>query len=122
MATIWGVIMARFLALIFLISCLVLAGCDLPAPPQYDHAMLREFFGKSPKEVEDAFGKPSFVRHIDARLPPEDATKDEQEQFNRVTESMRYEYSTVDGDLVFHFTLNNSVHVITYGGDKVSPR
>jgi len=98
-----------------------IGGCDVPGPAQYDHAMLREYFGKSQKEVEATFGKPSSIAHADPQLPPENASEEERVQFNQSTESMRYLYSTVDGDLIFHFNLNGKVHAITYGGSNVSP-
>jgi hypothetical protein len=113
--------MNRCLVLTHLTLCLLLVGCGFRAPAQYDHAMLRGFFGKSPEEVEATFGKPSSIGHTDSALPPPGATKDQQEQFNRVTKSMQYGYATVDGDLVFHFNLNNRVSAITYRGVEVSP-
>ncbi len=113
--------MGRLLAVACLTSLAFLLGCDIPAPAQYDHAMLREYFGKSPKEIEDAFGQPSSVAHADSQVAPPEATKEERERFNQTTEGMRYLYSTVDGDLVFHFSLANMVHAITYRGSKVSP-
>jgi hypothetical protein len=66
--------------------------------------MLREYFGKSPAEVEDTFGRPRT------------ATQDD--------ESVTYFYSTVDGELVFSFKLNEDnedVYAITYAGETVSP-
>ena len=114
--------MNRFLVMACLTSCIFFLGCDVPAPAQYDHAMLRKFFGKSPKEVKDTFGEPSAIELADPScLAPPEATKEEREQFNQITEEMQYVYSTVDGDLVFHFNLNNSVYAITYRGSKVSP-
>lgn len=107
---------------VFVTALPMLVGCDgLPAPAQYDHAMLREYFGKPPAEVEDAFGKPSSIKKADSQSPPKSATVEEQEEFNRATERMTYVYSTVDGELVFHFNLNDEVHAITYAGKTVSP-
>ena len=40
---------------------------------------------------------------------------------NQATESGTYVYSTVDGELVFHFNLNEQVHAITYAGKTVAP-
>ncbi len=78
----------------------ILVGCGgLPAPAQYDHAMLREYFGKSPSQVEDAFGKPASVRRADSKSV----------------------YPTVDGDLVFHFNRDDKVDAIFYAGKTVSP-
>ena len=113
--------MSRCLALACMIGLATIGGCDLPAPAQYDHAMLREYFGKSPKEVEENFGKPKPISRTDPQLPPENAMEDERKQFNTSTESMSYQYSTADGDLVFHFNLNDKVHAITYAGRSVTP-
>lgn len=113
--------MNRFLAIACLTLCTFFLGCDIPAPAQYDHAILRDFFGKSPKDVKATFGKPSSIGHTDSCLPPRKATREEQKRFHQTTESMQYVYSTVDGNLVFHFNLNNSVYAITYRGNKVSP-
>ena len=111
--------MSRILA-VFVTALPILVGCDgLPAPAQYDHAMLREYFGKSPAEVEGAFGEPSSVTEADSQLPPENATAEGQEKFNH--ESVSHIYSTVDGDLVFHFNLDDEVYAITYAGKAVSP-
>lgn len=106
----------------FVTALPLLVGCDgLPAPAQYDHAMLREYFGKSPAELENAFGKPSSVTEADLQSPPEDATAEEQGKFNQATVRMPHTYSTVDGELVFHFNLNEKVFAITYVGKTVSP-
>ena len=83
--------------------------------------MLREYFGKSPKEVADSFGKPASVNQADSQSPPVDATKAEQEKFNQATESMTHTYSTPEGNLVFHFNLNDQVVAITYAGNTVVP-
>jgi len=83
--------------------------------------MLREYFGQSPTQVEETFGKPKSISRTDSQLPPENATTEEREQFNQSTESMSYQYSTPDGDLVFHFNLNDKVHAITYAGRSVTP-
>jgi hypothetical protein len=108
--------------IVFVMALPMLVGCDgLPAPAQYDDAMLREYFEKSPAEVEGAFGKPSSVTQADSQLPPENATAEEQEKFNQANESMSYVYSTSDGKLVFHFNRNNEVFAITYAGRTVSP-
>ena len=112
--------MSRIL-IVFVTALPMLVSCDgLPAPAQYDHAMLREYFGKSPAEVADAFGKPFSIKQADSQSPPEDATAEEQEEFNQATESVTYVYSTTDGDLVFHFNLNDEVCEITYAGKAVS--
>jgi len=106
---------------VFVTALLVVVGCDgLPAPAQYDHAMLREYFGQSRAEVEDSFGKPSSITHANSQLPPQNATAKEQEKFNQTTESTTYIYVTVDGELVFRFNLNDEVYAITYAGKTVS--
>lgn len=113
--------MTRFLFLLVTLLPLV-TGCDaFPAPAQYDHAMLREYFGKSPREVSDTFGKPSSVRQADSQSPPKNATAEEQEKFKQDTEGMTYVYSTPDGNLLFQFNLNDEVIAITYAGEIVSP-
>lgn len=101
---------------------LLLAGCgELPAPAQYDHSMLREYFGKSPKEVEETFGKPTSVEEADSQSPPENATPEEREKFNQTTGKTIHTYPTPDGDLVFFFNLNDQVFKLTYSGRPVSP-
>jgi hypothetical protein len=117
------IIRARIITLV--LSCViglgVLCGCDVPAPKQHDHAMLRGYFGKSPKEIEKSFGKPKSISHADSALPPQNGTKQQREQFRESTERMRYTFHTPDGKLVFHFNLNDRVYRITYAGDEVSP-
>lgn len=113
--------MIRLLTTACLVGLLVISGCNVPGPSQYDHAMLREYFGKSPKQVEETFGKPKSISYAESALPPEHATVEEREHFNQSTESMVYQYSTPDGDLVFRFNLNDKVHVITYASRNVSP-
>jgi len=113
--------MDKLITLACLASLILLCGCDIPAPDQYDHAMLRECFGKSSKEVEATLGRPSAVAYADAQLPPVGATRHEIAQFNQTTEAMRYTYSTPDGDLVLQFNLQGEVYAITYGGTRVSP-
>ena len=99
-----------------------LIGCDgLPAPAQYDHSMLREYFGKSPAEVEGAFGMPSSIAEDDKQSPPDNGTAEEKQQFNQATEKMSYTYSTGDGDLVFRFNPSEEVYAIHYAGKSVSP-
>jgi hypothetical protein len=99
----------------------IVADCgQLPAPAQYDHAMLREFFGKSPVEVEVSFGTPSSTTQTDPASPPQNATPEEQENFKKTTEKMTDTYSTKDGDLIFHFNLLEHVYAITYAGRSVS--
>ena len=106
---------------VFLTALPVLFGCGgLPAPAQYDHAMLRAYFGKSPAEVAGTFGKPSSITQADSQSPPENLTAEEQEKFNQATESMSYVYSTADGELVFHFNRNDEAYAITYAGKAVS--
>jgi len=112
--------MSRIL-IVFVMALPMRVSCDgLPAPPQYDRAMLREYFGRSPAEVEDTFGKPSSVTRAGSQSPPENATAEEQMKFTQATESVIYVYSTVDGDLVFHFSLNDDVYAITDAGKTVS--
>jgi len=112
--------MSRILT-VFVTALPMLVGCDgLPAPAQYDHAMLREYFGKSPAEVEDAFGKPSSIVQADSQSLPQNATAEESEKFKQAAESSTHIYSTMDGDLVFHFNLNDEVYEITYAGKAVS--
>ena len=113
--------MGKHLTLLCVIGFVGVAGCSVPGPAQYDDAMLREYFGKSPAQVEETFGKPKSVAHTDSQLPPENATPEDWEQFSQSTESMSYQYATPDGDLVFHFNLNDKVHAITYAGRKISP-
>ena len=113
--------MFRHLTLLCVIGLTWVAGCSVPGPAQYDDAMLREYFGKSPAQVEEAFGKPQSVAYTDSQLPPANATPEERAQFNQSSESMSYQYATPDGDLVFHFNLNDKVHAITYSGRSVSP-
>lgn len=111
--------MNRDLALACIIALAATGACDVPAPAQYDHAMLRKYLDKPPKEVEEAFGKPKSIARADPQLPPKNATEEERKQFRESTESMSYRYSTPDGDLVFHFNLNDKVHAITYAGRSV---
>ena len=100
----------------------LVTGCDaFPAPAQYDHAMLREYFSESPNQIADTFGKPSSVRQADSQSPPKNATAKEQEKFKQDTEGMTYVYSTPDGNLLFQFNLNDQVIAITYAGETVSP-
>lgn len=113
--------MIRGLVLACMVSLAVIGGCDIPSPLYCDHAMLRECFGNSPKQVEERFGKPEFIARTDSQLLPENATGEERKLFNAETGRMRYQYSTVDGDLGFHFNLNDKVYAITYAGCRVSP-
>ena len=113
--------MSRCLALACMAGLATILGCDLPAPAQYNHAMLREYFGKSPKKVEGTFGKRKSILRCGSQFPPENATTEERKQFNKNTESMDYRYSTPDGNLVFHFNLNGKVYAITYAGRDVKP-
>ncbi len=113
--------MSRCLALACMIALAAIGGCDLPAPAQYDDAMLREHFGKSSEEVEEAFGEPKSVSIADYQIPPEITTEEERKQFYKSTEGASYQYSTPDGDLVFHFNLNFKVHGIIYSGRNITP-
>lgn len=98
----------------------LLVGCgDLPAPAQYDHSMLREYFGESPAEVEKAFGAPASIATTGSEPEPDMATEELQES-KRSTKSFRHTYSTVDGDLVFDFNPNDEVFAITYAGSSVA--
>ena len=106
---------------VFVMALPIVVGCGFPAPAQYDHAMLREYFGKSPAEVAATFGKPASITQADSQSPPENLTAEEQEKFNQATESMTHIYSTVDGELVFHFNMNEEVYAITYAAKTVSP-
>lgn len=112
--------MVRILLFAGLLPLIALAGCDVPGPAQYDHAMLRAYFGKSPGQIEAAFGEPEVTACTDSQLPPQDATSEEKAMFNQHTRSMSYEYATPDGELVFHFNLNDEVYAITYAGQDVS--
>jgi len=94
---------------------LCVAVCDYPAPDQYDNAMLQEFFGKSPEQVEAAFGAPKDVIR----------TASEGKEHRYLHEGQvgtGYIYSTPDGELFFGFAPGGSgVQTITYGGRKVAP-
>ena len=101
--------MIRFPSLL-LLPYLHLAGCgDLPAPAQYDHAMLRHYFGKPPEEVECSFGKPASVQTVDSQPPPTGATPEEKATFRQTASRKRHTYSTPDGDLVFSFNFHDNV-------------
>ena len=76
---------------VFVTALLVVVGCDgVSAPAQYDHAMLRNYFGQSRAEVKDTFGKPSSITHANSQLPLENPTAKEQEKFSRATASMSH--------------------------------
>jgi hypothetical protein len=74
---------------VFITALPILVGCgSLPAPAQYDHAMLRGYFGNSPAEVEETFGSPSSITQADSPSPPGNATAEEREKFHQATKSM----------------------------------
>lgn len=108
--------------IMFFVATTLFVGCDgLPAPAQYDHSMLREYFGKNAQQVEATFGKPSSVTQTEVESPPADTSTEEKEEFNKITEGSARTYATADGDLVFHFNLNGEVYAIGYAGQTVSP-
>ncbi len=108
--------------LLLVIAFPIFAGCgELPAPAQYDRAMLREYFGASPEVVKDTFGSPSSVTRATPPPPTQDATDKDQVRFRNETESMSHLYSTPDGDLVIRFNLDNQVFAITYAGNVITP-
>ncbi|MEX0655783.1 MAG: hypothetical protein WD534_18145 [Phycisphaeraceae bacterium] len=104
-------IMNRCLALLCLIVLVGVSGCDVPSPPQYDRAMLREYQGATTAEVKEAFGNPPQVTAV----TPEETQEDTPPVV------MQWTYSTVDGDLVFHFNDDDGVQRITYLGTEISP-
>ena len=102
-----------FWVLLVTLHITLVGGC-LPAPPAYDHAMLREYFGRSPADVEAFLGKPEEVKRASLENA-ETATS------NPAKPSMVYTYSTTDGELVFLFNEENQVSQIIYAGIDVSP-
>jgi len=97
-------------------------GCGgLPAPPAYDHAMLRDYFGKSPADVEVFLGKPTKVERTSIDVTIENEENPGTATSETTMPSTAYIYSTPDGDLVFLFNGEDQVNEIIYAGIDVSP-
>ena len=72
-------------------------------------------------EITAFLGEPASIKEATGQSASENGTAEAEEKVKPVTERMSYIYSTPDGDLIFHFNLNNQVFAITDAGNTVSP-
>ncbi|MEM7478171.1 MAG: hypothetical protein AAF483_24555 [Planctomycetota bacterium] len=95
-------------------------GCEVPAPAQYDHSMLRDFFGSTPEQIVDQFGLPDQKTGNVAAVESDQGAEDSDGSGDGA--SMSFEYDTVDGPLIFEFDTSQQVSQIDYLGNSVSPK